>query len=99
MLALTIVAQPNAAKLKFTLHPPQFRIGDRLDHPPEGAVDTAETAANGFAPAKTVIAQYVARLEAMRPMIVVVNQVAISVIADKKVSHLQISTIGSRTSR
>jgi hypothetical protein len=91
ILALPVVVRPivaKAAELEFTLHPPQFRIGDRLDHPPEGAADTAETAVGMLAmyPGKTIIAQ---RIAPMRPIVIIVNQVTISVIADKKMGHVR----------
>jgi hypothetical protein len=35
----------------------------------------------------------------MRPAVVIVNQLAISVIADKKIGHVWISTVGSAVSR
>ena len=90
-LVLTIVARRDATKLEFALHPPQFRIDDSLDHPPEVAADAAQRAVDVLSmySGKTIIARPISPVAAMRPTVIIVNQGAISVIADKKMSHVR----------
>src|ERR1700676_1666083 len=70
----------NAAKLEFALHGAQLRIGDRLDHGFEVAVDAPESGAGTNAsafclrPAEPVAARRVSLPHKIRSKILVVEQ-------------------------
>src|ERR1700682_1073200 len=78
--------EANTAKLELALHAAQLRIGYRVDHVLQIAVDAAESgtraAANTLSirPAKP-IARRVHPVDKMRAIIIVVDQIAIFIVA------------------
>jgi hypothetical protein len=86
--------EANPAKLELAFHPAQLRVGDRLDHVLQVAIDPPQCGphvdANAFStrPAKPISARLVALVAKIRSIIVVMKQIAIFFIADQEVGYL-----------